>query len=109
MLTQYPSHLLLNLKEFGFSKSSGLSLSALMAYVRPQLEASDEKVRMSAVEVTVSCYFHKGERTQQYVANLKPALLKLLEARFSEVLTLTLTLTLTLMGGSFQRGRDQEE
>lgn len=75
----------LMIEEFGFSKSSGLSLSAVMAYVRPQLEASDEKVRMAAVEVTVSCYFHKGERTQQYVANLKPALLKLLEARFSEV------------------------
>lgn len=75
----------LMIEEFGFSKSSGLSLSAVMAYVRPQLEAADEKLRMAAVEVTVSCYFHKGERTQQYVANLKPALLKLLEARFAEV------------------------
>jgi len=73
------------IEEFSFSKTSGLSLSALMSYVRPHLEAADEKVRMAAVEVTVSCFYHKGDRTQQHVANLKPALLKILERRFAEV------------------------
>lgn len=70
---------------FGLSKSCGVSLSAVMGWVRPHLEAADEKVRHAAVEVTVSCYSHKGDRTQQYVSNLKPALLKLLEQRFAEV------------------------
>merc|ERR1719183_140443 len=73
------------IEEFSFSKSSGLSLSAVMSYVRPHLEATDEKVRMAAVEVTVSCYYHKGERTMQYVQGLKPATMKLLEGRFAEV------------------------
>lgn len=74
----------LMIDEFGISKNSGVSLSAVMGWVRPQLEAADEKVRHAAVEVTVSCYSHKGERTTQYVSNLKPALLKLLESRFEE-------------------------
>jgi len=76
------SHLI---DEFGFSKTSGLSLSAVMGFVRPHLEAPDEKVRRAAVEVTVSCYNKKGERTMKYCSNLKPALLKLLEQRFAEV------------------------
>lgn len=70
--------------EFGFSKNSGNSLSLVMGWVRPHLEAADEKVRHAAIDVTVSCYSHKGERTQSYVSNLKPALLKLLEQRFAE-------------------------
>lgn len=70
--------------ESGFSKNGGLSLSAVMSWVKPHLEAPDEKVRGAAVEVTVCCYSHKGERTSQYVAHLKPALLKLLQARFAE-------------------------
>jgi len=70
--------------EFGFSKNSGVSLSAVMGWVRPHLEAADDKVRNAAVEVTVSCYVHKGERTSQYVANLKPALQKVLAERFLE-------------------------
>ena len=41
------------IEEFSFSKTSGLSLSAVMSYVRPHLEAADEKVRMAAVEVIV--------------------------------------------------------
>lgn len=71
--------------EFGFSKSSGLALSAVMGFVRPHLDATDEKVRRAAVEVTVSCYSLKGERTLKYCSNLKPALMKLLEQRFAEV------------------------
>lgn len=71
--------------EFGFSKSTGVSLSAVMGWVKPHLEAADEKIRHAAVEVTVSCYSHKGGRTTQYVSNLKPALLKVLEQRFAEV------------------------
>jgi len=76
------SHLI---DEFGFSKTSGLSLSAVMGFVRPHLDAPDEKVRRAAVEVTVSCYSLKGERTLKFCSNLKPALLKLLEQRFAEV------------------------
>lgn len=71
--------------EFGLSKASSLSLSTVMAFVRPHLDATDEKVRRAAVEVTVSCYTLKGDRTMKYCANLKPALLKLLEQRFAEV------------------------
>merc|ERR1711912_71328 len=71
--------------EFGFSKTSGLSLSSVMGFVRPHLDATDEKVRRAAVEVTVSCYSLKGERTLKYCSNLKPALMKLLEQRFAEV------------------------
>jgi len=75
--------------EFGFSKSSGMSLSAVMTFVRPHLEVSvsvtDEKVRRAAVEVTVQCYALKGDRTRKFCANLKPALQKLLEQRFSEL------------------------
>lgn len=71
--------------EFGLGKGSSLSLSTLMGFVRPHLEAADEKVRRAAVEVTVGCYTLKGERTMKYCANLKPALLKLLEQRFAEV------------------------
>lgn len=71
--------------EFGFNKNSGMSLSAVMGFVRPHLDASDEKVRRAAIEVTVSCYSLKGERTLKYCTNLKPALLKLLEQRFAEV------------------------
>merc|ERR1711959_413519 len=71
--------------EFGFSKTSAMSLSAVMGFVRPHLDATDEKVRRAAVEVTVQCYQLKGERTRKFCANLKPALLKLLEQRFAEV------------------------
>jgi len=71
--------------EFGFEKKSGLSLSSVMGFVRPHLDATDEKVRRGGVEVTVSCYSLKGERTLKYCSNLKPALLKLLEQRFAEV------------------------
>lgn len=71
--------------EFGFAKTSGLSLSTVMAFVRPHLDAPDEKVRRAAIEVTVSCYKLKGDRTMKYCANLKPALLRFLEQRFSEV------------------------
>lgn len=72
--------------EFGFDKkNSGLSLGAVMTFVRTHLEAADEKVRRAAVEVTVKCYTLKGDRTMKYCANLKPALLKLLEQRFNEV------------------------
>jgi len=71
--------------EFGFGKASGLSLSTVMGFVRPHLDATDEKVRRAAVEVTVSCYSLKGERTMKYCSNLKPALLRLLEQRFAEV------------------------
>jgi len=71
--------------EFGFSKSTTLTLSTVMGFVRPHLDAPDEKVRRAAVEVTVSCYSRKGERTLKYCSNLKPALLKLLEQRFAEV------------------------
>jgi len=73
------------IEEFGLSKASSLSLSTVMAFVRPHLDATDEKVRRAAVEVTVSCYTLKGDRTMKYCANLKPALLKLLEQRFAEV------------------------
>lgn len=69
---------------FGISKSCGVSLSAVMGWVRNHLEAADEKVRHAAVEVTVSCYMHKGDRTRGYVANLKPALVKILDQRFAE-------------------------
>jgi len=71
--------------EFGFSKTSGMSLSSTMGFVRPHLDAPDEKVRRAAVEVTVGCYSLKGERTLKFCSNLKPALLKLLEQRFAEV------------------------
>merc|ERR1711988_1483066 len=73
------------IEEFGLGKASSLSLSTVMAFVRPHLDATDEKVRRAAVEVTVSCYTLKGDRTMKYCANLKPALLKLLEQRFAEV------------------------
>jgi len=73
-------------KEFGFDKkNAGLSLGAVMTFVRTHLEAADEKVRRAAVEVTVQCYGLKGDRTMKYCSNLKPALLKLLESRFNEV------------------------
>lgn len=72
--------------EFGFSKKeASLSLSTVMTFVRTHLDATDEKVRRAAVEVTVSCYSLKGDRTMKYCQNLKPALLKLLEQRFAEV------------------------
>lgn len=72
--------------EFGFSKKeASLSLSTVMTFVRTHLDATDEKVRRAAVEVTVSCYGLKGDRTMKYCQNLKPALLKLLEQRFAEV------------------------
>lgn len=72
--------------EFGLSKNQGgLSLSGIMTFTRTHLEAADEKVRRAAVEVTVSCYKLKGDRTMKYCGNLKPALLKLLEQRFGEI------------------------
>lgn len=71
--------------EFGLSKASTMSLSSVMGFVRPHLDATDEKVRRAAIEVTVSCYSLKGERTMKYCSNLKPALLRLLEQRFAEV------------------------
>lgn len=74
----------LMIDEFGLSKNSGLSLSAVMSWVRPHLEAPDTEVRQGAIDVTVACYSAKGDRTCQYVSNLKPALLKLLEERFAE-------------------------
>jgi len=71
--------------DFGFGKSSTISMQLVMGFVRPHLDATDEKVRRAAVEVTVNCYKHKGERTLKYITNVKPALLKLLEARFAEL------------------------
>lgn len=53
--------------------------------MRPHLDATDEKVRRAAVEVTVTCYSLKGDRTVKYCTNLKPALLRLLKQRFAEL------------------------
>jgi len=71
--------------EFGFSKSSTITMQLVMGFVRPHLDATDEKVRRAAVEVTVNCYKHKGDRTLKYITNVKPALLKLLQSRFAEL------------------------
>jgi len=71
--------------QFGFGKSTTITMQLVMGFVRPHLDATDEKVRRAAIEVTVNCYKHKGERTLKYVTNVKPALLKLLEQRFSEL------------------------
>merc|ERR1711998_161530 len=71
--------------EFGFGKSTTITMQLVMGFVRPHLDATDEKVRRAAVEVTVNCYKHKGDRTLKYVTNVKPALMKLLQQRFSEV------------------------
>lgn len=71
--------------EFGFAKSSTITMQLVMGFVRPHLDATDEKVRRAAIEVTVSCFKHKGDRTLKYITNVKPALLKLLDQRFAEV------------------------
>lgn len=71
--------------EFGFGKSTTITMQLVMGFVRPHLDATDEKVRRAAVEVTVNCYKHKGDRTLKYVTNVKPALMKLLQQRFSEI------------------------
>merc|ERR1711939_640315 len=71
--------------EFGFGKSSTITMQLVMGFVRPHLDATDEKIRRAAVEVTVNCYKHKGDRTLKYVTNVKPALMKLLQQRFSEI------------------------
>lgn len=70
--------------EFGFGKSSTITMQLVMGFVRPHLDATDEKVRRAAIEVTVTCYKHKGDRTLKYITNVKPALLKLLQSRFAE-------------------------
>lgn len=71
--------------DFGFGKTSTISMQLVMGFVRPHLDATDEKVRRAAIEVTVNCYKHKGDRTLKYITNVKPALLKHLEARFAEL------------------------
>lgn len=71
--------------DFGFGKSSTISMQLVMGFVRPHLDATDEKVRRAAIEVTVNCYKHKGDRTLKYITNVKPALLKHLESRFAEL------------------------
>lgn len=70
---------------FGFGKSTTITMQLVMGFVRPHLDATDEKVRRAAIEVTVNCYKHKGDRTLKYITNVKPALLKLLEQRFAEL------------------------
>merc|ERR1712028_307987 len=69
----------------GFGKAGTITMQLVMGFVRPHLDATDEKVRRAAVEVTVNCYKHKGDRTLKYVTNVKPALLKLLQQRFHEL------------------------
>merc|ERR1711935_856839 len=71
--------------EFGFGKAGTITMQLVMGFVRPHLDATDEKVRRAAVEVTVNCYKHKGDRTLKYVTNVKPALLKLPQQRFEEL------------------------
>jgi len=71
--------------DFGFGKTSTISMQLVMGFVRPHLDATDEKVRRAAIEVTVNCYKHKGDRTLKYITNVKPALLKHLEQRFAEL------------------------
>merc|ERR1712028_262102 len=71
--------------EFGFGKGGTITMQLVVGFVRPHLDATDEKVRRAAVEVTVNCYKHKGDRTLKYVTNVKPALLKLLQQRFEEL------------------------
>jgi hypothetical protein len=71
--------------DFGFGKASTITMQLVMGFVRPHLDATDEKVRRAAVEVTVNCYKHKGDRTNKYITNVKPALLKLLQSRFAEL------------------------
>eukprot|EP00658_Telonema_sp_P-2_P016362 TRINITY_DN1634_c0_g1_i1.p1 TRINITY_DN1634_c0_g1~~TRINITY_DN1634_c0_g1_i1.p1 ORF type:complete len:479 (-),score=121.75 TRINITY_DN1634_c0_g1_i1:289-1725(-) len=73
------------ISHFGFGKSTTITMQLVMGFVRPHLDATDEKVRRAAIEVTVSCYQHKGDRTLKYITNVKPQLLKLLEARFAEL------------------------
>eukprot|EP00658_Telonema_sp_P-2_P004576 TRINITY_DN116_c0_g1_i1.p1 TRINITY_DN116_c0_g1~~TRINITY_DN116_c0_g1_i1.p1 ORF type:complete len:449 (-),score=100.53 TRINITY_DN116_c0_g1_i1:347-1693(-) len=73
------------ISEFGFSKSNGITLELVMGFVRPHLDAADQRIRRTAVEVTVSCYKHQGDWTRKFITNVKPALIKLLEARFAEL------------------------
>jgi len=71
--------------QFGFGKSTTITMQLVMGFVRPHLDATDEKVRRAAIEVTVNCFKYKGERTLKYITNVKPALLKLLQQRFAEI------------------------
>jgi len=71
--------------QFGFGKTTTITMQLVMGFVRPHLDATDEKVRRAAIEVTVNCYKYKGERTLKYITNVKPALLKLLQQRFAEL------------------------
>lgn len=77
------------LQEFSLDdeKSRGcrLTLKLVFDMCEPALNHSDDKIRKSGVEDIVLAYSIVGNDVRQYICDIKPAMLKVLEDKFSEI------------------------
>ena len=62
-----------------------LTLKLVFDMSEPSLNHSDDKVRRAGVEAIVLAYSMVGSNVRQYISNVKPAMLKVLEEKFSEI------------------------
>ena len=67
------------------SRGSRLTLKLVFDMCEPALNHSDDKIRKAGVEDIVLAYSMVGDNVRQYICNVKPAMLKVLEEKFGEV------------------------
>jgi hypothetical protein len=67
------------------SRGCRLTLKLVFDMCEPALNHSDDKIRKAGVEDIVMAYSMVGNDVRQYICNVKPAMLKVLEEKFSEV------------------------
>ena len=72
-----------------FSSTQGLSVGSVMAFSAAALDSPDDKLRKAAVKVVCEVYrlqrMAGGDIDDKYLVNLKPAVLKKLQAKFAEI------------------------
>eukprot|EP00603_Paraphysomonas_imperforata_P006896 CAMPEP_0114431780 /NCGR_PEP_ID=MMETSP0103-20121206/10794_1 /TAXON_ID=37642 ORGANISM="Paraphysomonas imperforata, Strain PA2" /NCGR_SAMPLE_ID=MMETSP0103 /ASSEMBLY_ACC=CAM_ASM_000201 /LENGTH=631 /DNA_ID=CAMNT_0001601391 /DNA_START=57 /DNA_END=1952 /DNA_ORIENTATION=- len=77
------------LQEFSLDDESArgcrLTLKLVFDMCEPALNHSDDKVRKAGVDDIVIAYSMVGDNVRQYICNVKPAMLKVLEEKFDEV------------------------
>jgi len=67
------------------TRGSRLTLKLVFDMCEPALNNSDDKIRKAGVENISLAYSMVGNSVRQYICNVKPAMLKVLEEKFTEI------------------------
>lgn len=79
------------INEFSISESSngnydaGISSDLVLSICQVGINHSDDKIRKSAVEIMGMTYQRVGKSIKMYITDVKPAMLKVLEKKFTEI------------------------